>query len=80
MSSTLQTFSRRAFLRSSVAAHIAVAVRSVRLEGAANWSRYNDIVVIDAQGSLLGRGVPLIRALDDAKASGDGRQHHSGKC
>ena len=40
------------------------------LEGAANWSRYSDIVVIDAQGSLLGRGVPLIRALDDAKASG----------
>jgi membrane dipeptidase len=40
------------------------------LNGAQDWSRYNDIVVIEAQGSLLGRGVPLARALDDVKASG----------
>ena len=33
MSSMLGTFSRRAFLRSSVAAHIAVAVRWVDLAG-----------------------------------------------
>lgn len=64
------TYSRRAFLRSSAAAFVAVQARPVRSQGAAAWSRYNEIVVIDAQGSLLGRGVPLARALEDAKASG----------
>ena len=43
--------------------------RSVHLDAAVDWNRYNDIVVIDAQGSF-GRGVPLARALEDAKASG----------
>jgi hypothetical protein len=32
--------------------------------------RYNQIVVIDAQGFILGRGVSLPRALEDSKASG----------
>lgn len=66
----IETGSRRAFLRSSVAALVAVRARSVHLDAAVDWNCYNDIVVIDAQGSLLGRGVPLARALEDAKASG----------
>lgn len=70
MSPAIGTGSRRAFHRGCVAALVAVRARSTRLGGAANWSRYNDVVVIDAQGSLLGRGVPLGRALEDAKASG----------
>jgi hypothetical protein len=63
-------YTRRAFLRSSAAALLAVRARPIPSAGAPNWSRYNEIVVIDAQGSLLGRGVPLARALEDAKVSG----------
>ena len=66
----IETSSRRAFLHSCVAALATVRARSARVGGTANWSRYDDIVVVDAQGSLLGRGVPLSRALEDAKASG----------
>lgn len=66
----IETSSRRAFLHSCVAAFATVRARSARAGGTANWSRYDDIVVVDAQGSLLGRGVPLSRALEDAKASG----------
>jgi hypothetical protein len=63
-------YSRRAFLRSSAVALLAARVRPAHSDGAENWTRYNEIVVIDAQGSLLGRGVPLARALEDSKASG----------
>jgi membrane dipeptidase len=63
------TCSRRAFLFSSAAAFRALP-HAVRAQGAEPWVRYNDIVVIDAQGFLLGRGVQWPRALDDAKASG----------
>jgi membrane dipeptidase len=63
-------YSRRDFLGRSAAAFVALQARPVRSQGAATWDRYNEIVVIDAQGSLLGRGVPLGRALEDAKASG----------
>ena len=66
----IETSSRRAFIHSCVAALATVRARSARAGGTANWSRYDDIVVVDAQGSLLGRGVPLSRALEDAKASG----------
>jgi len=67
----IEPCSRRAFLRSSTGAFVALQVRRDRADRAAvGWSRYNDIVVIDAQGFLLGRGVQLARALDDAKASG----------
>jgi membrane dipeptidase len=64
------TYSRRAFLRSSAAALLAARARPAHSQAAANWSRYNEIVVIDAQGFLLGRGVSLPRALEDSKASG----------
>ena len=59
------TYGRRAFLRSSAAALLAARARPAHSQGAANWSRYNEIVVIDAQGFLLGRGVTLPRALAD---------------
>jgi hypothetical protein len=64
------TYSRRAFLRSSAAALLAARARRAHSHGAANWSRYNEIVVIDAEGFLLGRGVSLPGALEDSKASG----------
>jgi membrane dipeptidase len=64
------SYSRRAFLRSSATALLVARARPTHSHGAANWSRYNEIVVIDAQGSLLGRGVPLARALEDSKESG----------
>jgi hypothetical protein len=42
---------------------MAARARPAHSHGAANWSRYNEIVVIDAPESLLGRGVSLPRAL-----------------
>jgi membrane dipeptidase len=70
MSSMLGSSSRRGFLHGCAAAFVVGRARPAPFRGAASWSRYNDIVVIDAQGFLLGRGVSLARALDDAKASG----------
>lgn len=66
----IESLTRRDFLSRSAAAFVALQARPVRSQGAATWGRYNEIVVIDAQGSFRGRGVPLARALEDAKASG----------
>jgi hypothetical protein len=63
------TYSRRDFLRRSAAAFVALQASPVRSQGPAKWGRYDESVVIDAL-CFFGRGVPLARALEDAKASG----------